>query len=258
MIDLISREKLEYVARRVLNYPLHDAEKDYFLTVVMKQISESVLSKQLVFKGGTAIYHCYLNQLRFSEDLDFTSLKKDISLANIKAIFEDNPVFEVKKEFESKATLKIERLKYSGVLDVPNSIKLETDRLQNVVLPSKKVLYNNVWGLKFTVNVMDPVEICAEKIRACNDRFRYRDFYDLYMIVDQLKIDTKAIKSLIPKKEIRKPISQENIERHLKLALDEVSEKGDTVMYRENIEPGKLVKFIKSLRIQRLEANSQH
>jgi len=52
---LVSREKLEHVARRVLHYPLHDAEKDYFLTVVMSMISGSKLLDALVFKGGTAI-----------------------------------------------------------------------------------------------------------------------------------------------------------------------------------------------------------
>lgn len=76
MNKLIAREKLENIAKKVLNYPLHDAEKDYFLTLAMKLIYESNLSNNLVFKGGTSIYHCYLEQLRFSEDLDFTSLDK--------------------------------------------------------------------------------------------------------------------------------------------------------------------------------------
>lgn len=30
--------------------------------------------------------------------------------------------------------------------------------------------------------VMDIREMCAEKIRAANERARYRDFYDLYML----------------------------------------------------------------------------
>lgn len=45
MSQLISREKLEYTAKRVLHYPLHDAEKDYFLVLAMQLISLSPLSK---------------------------------------------------------------------------------------------------------------------------------------------------------------------------------------------------------------------
>ncbi|UCC40275.1 MAG: nucleotidyl transferase AbiEii/AbiGii toxin family protein [Candidatus Aminicenantes bacterium] len=43
-----------------------DAEKDYFLAVILKMIYNSFLADSLVFKGGTAIHHCYLEQLRFS------------------------------------------------------------------------------------------------------------------------------------------------------------------------------------------------
>ncbi len=40
-MKLITREKLEHIAKKILNYPLHDAEKDYFLGLVMKIISKS-------------------------------------------------------------------------------------------------------------------------------------------------------------------------------------------------------------------------
>ncbi len=255
MINLISREKLEYTARKVLHYPLHDAEKDYFLTVVMKLLSDSDLSKTLVFKGGTSIYHCYLEQLRFSEDLDFTSLDKNLTIKDVKKIFAKSEIFEIKKAYESKKTIKIEKLKYFGILDVPNSIKLEIDHLQNVVLPPLQKRYQNVWDIEFTVNVMNPIEICAEKLRACNDRFRYRDFYDLYMIVNTLGIDIKRAISIIPQKEIRKQFSKKNIVENLILASDEISKSGDTVTYKKNIDSEKLIKFFNKLQLPFLEPN---
>lgn len=46
MTELITREKLEYIARKILHYPLHDAEKDYFLTLAMKLVSQSPLSNK--------------------------------------------------------------------------------------------------------------------------------------------------------------------------------------------------------------------
>jgi predicted nucleotidyltransferase component of viral defense system len=254
-MDLIIREKLEYVARRILKYPLHDAEKDYFLTVVMKLVSGSELSEDLVFKGGTAIYHCYLDQYRFSEDLDFTSINQNIHLLDLKNILEEYELFEVKKEFVSDATLKVERLKYDGILETPNSIKIEVDKLQNVYLEPVKRKYQNVWGIEFEVNVMDPIEICAEKIRACNDRFRYRDFYDLYMMVNILNLQILDSIDILPQKEIRKDISKQNILNNLKYAIEEVSSKSDTVYYKEEISSTDLSNFFGSLDIPVLNKN---
>lgn len=255
MTNLVSREKLEYIARKVLHYPLHDAEKDYFLAFAMKLISESHLSKSLVFKGGTSIYHCYLEQLRFSEDLDFTSLDSDIKLVDVKKVFKSLDFFEIKKQYKSEATIKIEKLKYYGVLDVPNSIKIEVDYLQNVLLPPVQKRYQNVWGFDFTVNVMDSVEICAEKLRACNDRFRYRDFYDLYMMATILKIDFNKAAALLPKKEIRKPFSKNNIIENLNLALGEISTSGDTITYKKPLKAKDLQMFSDDLEVPFLEPN---
>ena len=65
-IDLITRSQLEAINKRGLRYPLADAEKDYFLAIILKIIYNSFLGELLVFKGGTVIYHCYLEQFRFS------------------------------------------------------------------------------------------------------------------------------------------------------------------------------------------------
>jgi predicted nucleotidyltransferase component of viral defense system len=70
---LLTRQQLELLNRRTLRYPLAIAEKDYFLALALTIIADSPLKDSLVFKGGTALHHCYLPQHRFSEDLDFSS-----------------------------------------------------------------------------------------------------------------------------------------------------------------------------------------
>ena len=74
----ISQLQLQAINKRTLKYPLDIAEKDYYLTLALKLISESPLASRLVFKGGTALHHCYLPQYRFSEDLDFTTPDKTL------------------------------------------------------------------------------------------------------------------------------------------------------------------------------------
>jgi predicted nucleotidyltransferase component of viral defense system len=148
-----------------------------------------------------------LPQLRFSEDLDFSSNQLDINPEEVKAYFLNEGIFEIKKEYRSNATYKIERLLYKGPLDQSNSLKIEIDFLQNTVLPAQELRYHNEYGVDTKVNVMDIREITAEKIRAMNDRVRYRDFYDFATIMFTIKPDINEVCSLVEKKEIRKTIS---------------------------------------------------
>ncbi len=218
IIELLSKPELQLRNKQGLRYPLAVAEKDYFLAVVLKILSHSSLKDVLVFKGGTALYHTYLPQLRFSQDLDFTALRR-ITVDELKSIFAEHDFLEVKKHYTSGATVKIERLQYSGLLAMPASLKLEIDFIQNVVLPTRALAYKNVYGIDIhEIQVLDIQEMCAEKIRAMNDRYRYRDFYDFGMIMKEFKFDLSAIVELLRRKEIRKPLSLNNILEHWHLA----------------------------------------
>ena len=115
---------------------------------------------------------------------------------------------EIKKHYQSNATIKIERLLYTGPLGHPNSIKVEIDFLQNVLLPVNRLPYRTAWGFEFPVRVMDIREICAEKIRAMSDRARYRDFYDMFLILEIHQPDLEEIIGYIRRKEIRQSISK--------------------------------------------------
>ncbi len=217
----ISRQQLQLINRKRLRYPLDIAEKDCYLTLAMQRIASSDLGATLVFKGGTALHHCYLPQQRFSEDLDFTSLDQAVTLALVREVLTAGELFQVRKEYESRATIKIERLWYSGILEQPGAIKVEIDRVQNVVLPPYPRPYTNVWGHEFTVNVMDLREICAEKVRAASQRARYRDFYDLYLILDAYPIDLGEVFSLLRRKEVRRPITPAGIRANWQIARQE-------------------------------------
>ena len=229
---LLDKQTLQLINRKYLKYSPVAAEKDYFLTLSMKVLAESTLYDKLVFKGGTAIHHCYLEQSRFSEDLDFTSLDKDLKDSQVISIFKPFSFFEVKKAYTSKATIKIERLKYSGVLDQPNSLKFEIDFIQNVVLPPKQMKYVNVWGVDVAVNVMDIREILAEKLRAMSDRARYRDFYDFYLISEKYHLNMAETIDLVKQKEIRKPISKESILRNWEIASGQKNDEIDLIYYK--------------------------
>lgn len=249
----LTRRELEVINRRNLKYPLAIAEKDYFLAIVSKIIYDSPLRDKLVFKGGTALHHCYLSQMRFSEDLDFTSLDRNIKLEDVKKIFEPYDFLEVKKEYTSNATIKLERLTYNGPLGQPNSLKLEIDFIQNVILPAKDLEYKNVWKVDTKVKIMDIREIVAEKIRATSDRARYRDFYDLFQILKNFKIDLKEVIELIKQKEVRKPISQESILANWKIAKQEKIGESQKIYYSEEVADKEVEQMLKKIDIRTIE-----
>ncbi len=247
-LDLISYNKK-------LNYHLAAAEKDYMLCLVMKIISNSNLNSKLVFKGGTAIHHCYLQQLRFSEDVDFTSVDKNITLQNIKNVFLGYDFFEIKKEYVSKATIKIERLKYTGPLFQTNSLKVEIDRVQNVLLKPRRLQYNNVWNLDFQVNVMDEREIYAEKIRAASDRSRYRDFYDLYWLFKKFNFDENNIVDIIKRKEIRRTISKDRILSNWQVAKQQQEKVASQIFCTEEVSESNIEKLINNFQFNEIKKN---
>jgi predicted nucleotidyltransferase component of viral defense system len=245
-LELLTKSQLQIINRKNLRYPLDAAEKDYFLALVLKIIYESPLKEKLVFKGGTALHHTYLPQLRFSEDLDFTALSA-MTLEELAGVIAAHDFLQVKEHFVSEFTLKINRLKYAGPLANPNSLKIEIDYAQNVVLPACEREYRNVYGVQTIVRVMDLREILAEKLRAASGRARYRDFYDMAMILDAHEMDMGEILNLVGQKEIRETISQESMLQNWEIAKQEKGRGADLVVYTKEISEEKILEAIKRI-----------
>jgi predicted nucleotidyltransferase component of viral defense system len=230
----MNRQQLTIANQRAHKYPLQVAEKDYFLALAVQIIAASQMGEKTVFKGGTAIHHCYLPQQRFSEDLDFTSLDKKLTMTEVVAVLESSGDFVVKKRYESNATVKIERLVYQGILDQPGAIKVEIDRLQNVLLPAVERTYVNAYGIDATIKTMQMDEIVAEKVRAASSRVRYRDFYDLYLLLQEESTDLERSLALVRQKEVRATIAPEEIRRNWEQASTQ-SDLDKRAIYRKTL-----------------------
>ena len=244
----ITREQLRSINRRAHNYTLDTAEKDYYITLALALLAASPLQNLLVFKGGTALHHCYLDHYRFSEDIDFsTRAPGKLTPDMVKAVLEQEDLFQVRKEYVSAATIKIERLWYPGILGQPGAIKVEIDQLQNVVLPPQMRAYHNDWGIVLSLPVMDIREICAEKIRAASQRARYRDFYDLYLIFEQYGFDLQDILAVIRQKEVRKPITSEALHENWPRSVRDLQDGKDPVTYSRSIPHAHIEQFLDQL-----------
>jgi len=230
-IDLPGRAQFEIINKSGLRYPLADAEKDYFQTIILQLIYDSSLKDNLVFKGGTALYHCYLEQLRFSEDLDFTA-PKPLEYVEINSLFEDYEIFVLKKLEERKYSVNI-TVQYRGILSQPNSVRIDINTNQKVLLPPKVLEYRNNYGLQVKCKVMDVREIAAEKIRALNERPKPRDLYDLYLVGKYFDLGMKEVVDLLRKKEMFLPLTKQRISDNCNAALEAFEKEIERLYYRE-------------------------
>lgn len=78
--DLIS------VASESLAIPIYLVEKDYYISMILKALSQSGYSSQIVFKGGTSLSKAYQLIDRFSEDVDFAVISNEMSGNQVKTL----------------------------------------------------------------------------------------------------------------------------------------------------------------------------
>ena len=173
---------VEDVRRLAMRFgiPLGTVEKDYMMTSLLRHLS--LLTDNLVFKGGTAIKKVYLSTSRFSEDLDFTAIGRQrferlLDEACAATGFELKNVVRGKKSFSANA-------RFRGPLNFPNSFIIEISMRERLLLPRKALPLIHPYPdiPRFSFPTMDIKEIAAEKLRAAYMRGDPRDFFDLYQL----------------------------------------------------------------------------
>lgn len=71
-------EELIELASRTFNIPSDAVRKDYFITLILQNLENSIFTENVVFKGGTSLGKCYPSSIdRFSEDIDLTYIPDD-------------------------------------------------------------------------------------------------------------------------------------------------------------------------------------
>lgn len=101
--------------------------------------------------------------------------------------------------------------------------------------------------MEFEVKVMDVKEIAAEKIRATSDRTRYRDFYDLFLILEKYQLDLEEIVGYIKQKEIRKPLVKASIKNNWMVIGTQKEIEMNQIYYSRKIEDEAIMAMIETL-----------
>lgn len=195
MVKIVSEDKLRHLAGKE-GFNLIYLEKDYFLTLFLYLIRKF---DKIYLKGGTALNKIILNHIRLSEDLDFSTAEEISEVEEtILSIINKNKDIFPKYEFDNKSK-DFFRLNifYKSYFSKKDNITLDVNRKSTVYLKTKSLevphFYNDLPDFK--IPVVNPKEIFAEKVRALITRNQPRDYFDVYMILENgYKIDYGLVK----------------------------------------------------------------
>lgn len=172
-------------------------EKDYILSWILAGIANNeLLSKSLVFKGGTVLKKFYFEDYRYSEDLDFTLIDASKTNDEIKAAFDS--VFEHIKE-EANIDLSISDfsehetgtinfyINYVGPLGGTGANKqvkvdISKDELLKFDVEEKSMFETFSDQEPCVLECYSLNEVISEKLRSLLSRQQPRDYYDLWYL----------------------------------------------------------------------------
>jgi predicted nucleotidyltransferase component of viral defense system len=190
------------------------AEKEVVLTFLLQLLSERGILDRLAFKGGTCLRKMYVgSQGRFSTDLDFTGIgehdHEEIILEMMQAF--DQPFHEIQFSIPDESYYETQdglswgvNPTYSHAWNASgvNEVKLQVSRRETPTLPTE--LRPQIEQSYFKLLPFAPAdvaclalpEIIAEKLRACYQRNKARDIYDLGMFATK-PLDQPLLRRLV-------------------------------------------------------------
>lgn len=190
----MNKVELQRIADKT-GVPIGTVMIDYALSVFLSDIAKQKISKQLVFKGGTALRKCYFSEYRFSLDIDFTDPTGN-SMANFSSYLhslENKTMHDVTFGPAKDVDMGKKQMRYQlnyYFEDDPKKDQDETiivDYIKGEVCCGKETRQINAgYGLgKDKIDCMTLKEIYAEKIRAIYGRTKARDVYDLGNLIQK-------------------------------------------------------------------------
>ncbi len=190
---MLRKEEIERVAQ-IKGLQVQNAEKDYLLELLLFLVTREA-GKNLVFKGGTALYKLHsLN--RFSEDLDFTGNAKtcdasDLSAKVIKKLGSYGVPAKIKAMdvYQNQINIVFELTGpyFDGNPKTMSRIVINISEKEKILYtPEERTVFSQYSDIpSFTVFVMPLHEIFAEKIRALLTREKARDIYDIWFLLQK-------------------------------------------------------------------------
>ncbi len=201
---------------RMFNVPISSIERDYAHSWLLAHLPN------MAFKGGTGIRKAYVDNYRFSDDLDFTLLGI-INIGDLKSKIQ-KAITETRNEsgisfiddFKSEEvengyvfTVYFRILRTSGD---PLKIKMDITKKENekIINPVQKRDILHIYSDKLDKQIMVYAleEIFAEKVRSLFERTRPRDLYDVWYLNKKVTFEKTLFKKKCEFKKIEPDIDE--------------------------------------------------
>ena len=190
------------------------AEKEIILTYLLQLMAERRILDKLAFKGGTCLRKMFIGTGgRFSTDLDFTGLEEhdheDIVLEMMAAF--EQPYQGIQFSIPDDSYYETQDGLSCGVNPVyvhdwntggESEVKLQVSRRETPTLATElhgqcdQSYFRHLPFAPVEITCLALPEIIAEKIRACYQRNKARDIYDLGMFATR-PLDQPVIRRLV-------------------------------------------------------------
>jgi predicted nucleotidyltransferase component of viral defense system len=179
--------------------------REFWETIILKGLFESLEGKTLIFKGGTALRLVY-GSPRFSEDLDF-SLTEDRLKGKfqylIKKIVSPYPELSI-TDLEEKHYTYLGEIKVAeGYLPSPFRIKIEISKRRERGYKSElSLILSPVSTIQCLGRVSTLEQLYKDKLSCLSDRAKPKDVFDLWYICQRLKKPYVPATVSIPRREL--------------------------------------------------------
>lgn len=235
-------EELIVGASNELGIPTNIIEKDYYVTLVLKSISEKL--EDIVFKGGTSLTKCYQLLERFSEDIDISytaesgkpgesrkrKLKKSIVSIMEELNFSINNLEETRSRrdyncykanyptiYEYSSVLKPELVveTYVALFPFPTTIRTVDNYIYRFLKKINRIDLADTFGLMpFPITTQTIERTLIDKIFALCDYYldnkierHSRHLYDIYKIVESIDLNEEFVELISKVRADRKKLS---------------------------------------------------
>lgn len=217
-------------------------ERDYVLAHIIAGVASLENDTGLVFKGGTALRLCYLDDYRYSADLDFSLLTGSIedgyalissgleraggSIQGLRLTDDEPPRIAYLGPLRRERTLKLDL--------ADDELVLSTER--QPLLPRWPDLPKNV-----SVHIYTLLEITGEKLRCVLQRLQCRDLFDLFLLFEDARVDASEAATVFALKTKHRGIDPDSFAMRYRKRIDQYRKRWKAEL-REHV-PGEIPHF---------------
>jgi len=208
MLSIMEQLLAERLARE-LKIDVTQVVREYWEVVLLDRLFDFPLSRDLVFKGGTALRLAY-GSPRFSEDLDFSLLKDDLGASFkelARELIDPFPVADITDLASKRWTYLCEIRVTETYLAQPFRIKLEVSRRPIPGYRSElRLISSPTTPLQALSRVATLEQLYQDKQDCISSRAAPKDIFDVWFISQKLGLQYKAPETKVTPTELKREL----------------------------------------------------